>query len=238
VTTVLPGITELAVRAAEAAARALPCDEPLSAGDPGSELEMPHGGAAVLAAFTGAQAGELVLVVEQELAAALRNSESGSLDLAAALQRSVQATADALGPVALAPAQQMDGRLALNRATAHPESVVVPLRGAGGVRAILALGFDAAPDLASASSPISTANRLDLLRTVEMEATAELGRTRMTVDELLSLRNGAVVELDRPAGAAADLYVNGRLIAHGEVVVVDENYGLRITSVVSDDRPR
>jgi flagellar motor switch protein FliN/FliY len=236
VTTVLSGITELASRAAQAAARALPCDEPLTAGEPGSGVELPHG-AAVLAAFTGAQSGELVLVVEQELAGALRNSAAGSLDLAAALQGSVQATADAIGPVALAPVQQMDGRLALNRVTARPESVVVPLRGAAGVRAVLALGFDAA-DSASAGDPITTADRLDLLRSVEMEATAELGRTRMTVDQLLSLRNGAVVELDRPAGAAADLYVNGRLIAHGEVVVVDENYGLRITSVVSDDRSR
>jgi flagellar motor switch protein FliN/FliY len=57
----------------------------------------------------------------------------------------------------------------------------------------------------------------------------------MTINDLLALRSGAVVELDRAAGAAADLYVNGRLIAHGEVVVVDENYGLRILKVVADD---
>jgi flagellar motor switch protein FliN/FliY len=60
----------------------------------------------------------------------------------------------------------------------------------------------------------------------------------MTVNDLLSLRSGAVIELDRAAGAPADLYVNGRLIARGEVVVVDENYGLRITQVVTDDATR
>jgi flagellar motor switch protein FliN/FliY len=238
VTTVFTGITELAVRAAEAAARVLPCDEVLTAGTPGSEPDALHGGAAVLAAFTGASSGELVLIVEQDLAAALQKSGAASLQLAAALQATVQATADAIGPVALAPVQQMDARLAMNRATAHAESTIVPLRGASGVRAVVARGFDAAFDPTPAPEPVATASRLDLLRSVEMEATAELGRTRMTVDELLSLRNGAVVELDRPAGAAADLYVNGRLIAHGEVVVIDENYGLRITSVVNDDRSR
>ena len=69
-----------------------------------------------------------------------------------------------------------------------------------------------------------------------MEVTAELGRTRMTVHELLSLRPGAIIELDRAAGSPADLLVNGRLIARGEVVVVDENFALRITQIVSDGR--
>ena len=75
---------------------------------------------------------------------------------------------------------------------------------------------------------------LDLLRDVEMEVTAELGRTRMTVRELLSLAPGAVVELDRAAGSPADLLVNGTLIARGEVVVVDEDFGIRITEIVAD----
>jgi flagellar motor switch protein FliN/FliY len=65
-----------------------------------------------------------------------------------------------------------------------------------------------------------------------MEVTAELGRTRMSVRELLSLTPGAVIELDRAAGGPADLLVNGRLIARGEVVVIDENFGIRITEIV------
>jgi flagellar motor switch protein FliN/FliY len=71
-----------------------------------------------------------------------------------------------------------------------------------------------------------------MLRDVAMEVTAQIGSTRMTVSELLALSDGAVVELDRAAGAPADLLVNGHLIARGEVVVVDENFGLRITEIV------
>lgn len=74
--------------------------------------------------------------------------------------------------------------------------------------------------------------RLDLLSNIEMEVTAELGRTRMTVRELLSLTPGAVVELDRLAGSPIDLFVNGTLIAHGEVVVIDEEFGVRISEIV------
>jgi flagellar motor switch protein FliN/FliY len=73
----------------------------------------------------------------------------------------------------------------------------------------------------------------DLLHDVEMEVTAELGRTRMSVKDLLSLVPGAVIELDRAAGGPADLLVNGRLIARGEVVVIDENFGIRITEIVA-----
>lgn len=74
--------------------------------------------------------------------------------------------------------------------------------------------------------------RLDLLSNIEMEVTAELGRTRMTVRELLSLAPGMVVELDRMAGSPIDLFVNGTLIAHGEVVVIDEEFGIRISEIV------
>lgn len=73
---------------------------------------------------------------------------------------------------------------------------------------------------------------LDLLGGVEMSVVAELGRTRMTVADLLSLTPGSVVELDRAAGSPIDLLVNGTLIARGEVVVVDEEFGLRISEIV------
>ncbi len=84
--------------------------------------------------------------------------------------------------------------------------------------------------------PATRAQRgsLDLLRHVAMEVTVEIGRTRMTVQELLSLHPGEVVELDRAASAPADLLVNGTLIARGEVVVVDEDFGLRISEIVTD----
>ena len=73
---------------------------------------------------------------------------------------------------------------------------------------------------------------LDLLHDVEMGVTAELGRTRMTVRDLLSLTPGSVVELDRAAGSPVDVLVNGTLIARGEVVVIDEEFGIRISEIV------
>lgn len=78
---------------------------------------------------------------------------------------------------------------------------------------------------------------LDLLHDVELAVTAELGRTRMSVRDLLSLAPGSVVELDRAAGAPIDVLVNGTLIARGEVVVIDEEFGIRITEIISADNP-
>jgi flagellar motor switch protein FliN/FliY len=77
---------------------------------------------------------------------------------------------------------------------------------------------------------------MGLLRGVQMEVTAEIGRTRLTVQELLELAAGSVVELDRPIGSPADLLVNGRLFARGEVVVVDEDFAIRITEILDPDR--
>lgn len=73
---------------------------------------------------------------------------------------------------------------------------------------------------------------LEMLHGVELEVTVELGRTRMPVRDLLALSPGAVLSLDRAAGSPADLLVNGRLIARGEVVVVDEDFGLRVTEII------
>jgi flagellar motor switch protein FliN/FliY len=78
------------------------------------------------------------------------------------------------------------------------------------------------------------ARGIEMLHGVDMEVTVELGRTRMTVRDLLALAPGAVLELDRAAGSPADLLVNGRLIARGEVVVVDEDFGLRVTEILDD----
>lgn len=74
---------------------------------------------------------------------------------------------------------------------------------------------------------------LDLLHDVDMEVTVELGRTTMPIRDLLALQPGMVVEIDRAAGGPIDVLVNGRLIACGEVVVIDEEFGIRITEIVS-----
>jgi flagellar motor switch protein FliN/FliY len=72
----------------------------------------------------------------------------------------------------------------------------------------------------------------ELLHDVEMGVAVELGRTRMLVRDVLSLSPGSVIELDRAAGAPVDVLVNGTMIARGEVVVIDEEFGVRITEII------
>ena len=73
---------------------------------------------------------------------------------------------------------------------------------------------------------------IDLLMEVPLQVTAELGRTRLSVREVLELGAGSVVELERLAGEPIDLLVNSLLIARGEVVVIDESFGIRVTEIV------
>ena len=74
---------------------------------------------------------------------------------------------------------------------------------------------------------------LQRLHDVPVELAVEIGRTRMTIRETLALGPGSIVSLNRLAGEPVDLLVNGRPIARGEVVVVDEEFGLRVTEIVA-----
>ena len=78
--------------------------------------------------------------------------------------------------------------------------------------------------------------RMRLLSDVEMGVSVELGRTRMTVRHLLALAPGTIVELDKAAGAPVDVLVNGTLMARGEVVVIDEEYAVRISEIVTPEK--
>lgn len=78
-----------------------------------------------------------------------------------------------------------------------------------------------------------TSPNMDLLMDVQMTLTVELGRTRMSIKEILGLGEGSIIELDKLAGEPVDLLINGKLIAKGEVVVIDENFGVRVTDIVS-----
>ena len=68
---------------------------------------------------------------------------------------------------------------------------------------------------------------------VPLAVTAELGRCTLRISDLLKLGAGSIVQLDRPAGAPVDVLVNNRLVAHGEVIAVDDRFGVRITDVVA-----
>jgi flagellar motor switch protein FliN/FliY len=76
---------------------------------------------------------------------------------------------------------------------------------------------------------------ISLLLDIEMTMTVELGRTTRLVKDILGLGEGSIIELDKLAGEPVDLLVNGKLIARGEVVVIDENFGVRVTDIVSQD---
>jgi flagellar motor switch protein FliN/FliY len=84
-----------------------------------------------------------------------------------------------------------------------------------------------------ATSNGESSRRLDMLLDVPLEVNVELGRTRLTVQDLLQLGPGSVIELDKVAGEALDILVNGRLVARGEAVVVNDKFGVRITDIVS-----
>ena len=71
-----------------------------------------------------------------------------------------------------------------------------------------------------------------LLMDVQLVLTVELGRTKKYVKDILGLGEGSIIELDKLAGEPVDLLINGKLIAKGEVVVIDENFGVRITEIV------
>jgi flagellar motor switch protein FliN/FliY len=75
--------------------------------------------------------------------------------------------------------------------------------------------------------------KLDLLLDVPLELSVELGRARMSIQDLLNLSPGSVIELDKVAGEPLDFMVNGRLVARGEAVVVNDKFGVRITDIVS-----
>jgi len=113
------------------------------------------------------------------------------------------------------------------------EPVVEPIREPVAVGAPAAGFRSSVPGGAVGEGHGPVATRLDQLTNVQMEVTVEIGRTRMSVGELLGLAPGQVVELDRAAGAPVDLFVNGTLLARGEVVVIDEDFGFRVTEIVT-----
>jgi flagellar motor switch protein FliN/FliY len=74
---------------------------------------------------------------------------------------------------------------------------------------------------------------LDVVLDIPVTLSIEVGRSRLSIRNLLQLNQGSVVELDRATGEPLDVFVNGTLIAHGEVVVVNEKFGIRLTDVIS-----
>lgn len=108
-----------------------------------------------------------------------------------------------------------------------------PVQIGGGVATAGIPGTQTIPQQATAAQ--MPASAMALLHGVEMEVTVELARTTMSVKDLLALAPGRVVEMDRPASALVDVLVNGTLVARGEVVVLDDEFGVRVTEIVNRD---
>jgi flagellar motor switch protein FliN/FliY len=87
--------------------------------------------------------------------------------------------------------------------------------------------------LAAMPAPAANDAKLEVILDVPVTLTLEVGRTRLPIRSLLQLAQGSVVELERAAGEPLDVFVNGTLIAHGEVVVVNDKFGIRLTDVIS-----
>ena len=82
------------------------------------------------------------------------------------------------------------------------------------------------------NNPLLKAENIDLLLDVPLEVTAELGRTSKSIKEVLDFAPGTIIELNRLAGEPVDVLVNGKYVAKGEVVVIEETFGIKVTEVI------
>jgi flagellar motor switch protein FliN/FliY len=259
-----PTGADLALAAAGAAAAVLPSVDPLVAAgaQAGNEHVIDSFSGAAIAELDGARTGRIAVLVGEELTGALASSPIDGLDLAAAAQPALDAVAAMLGASAkaartvdlslvvsdigepftvvpligagIAASVLIQDHLLEGPAADAPGSAppVEPVETPAPVQSV-STGSTSEPAAPGVVTPLPSRG-IEMLHGVDMEVTVELGRTRMTVRDLLALTPGAVLELDRAAGSPADLLVNGRLIARGEVVVVDEDFGLRVTEIVDD----
>jgi len=90
-------------------------------------------------------------------------------------------------------------------------------------------------DAATAMKKPSGAHTLDFILDVTLQVTVEVGRARMTIQDLLQLGQGSVVELEKLAGEPLDIYINGKQVARGEAVIVNEKFGVRLTDIISPE---
>jgi len=93
------------------------------------------------------------------------------------------------------------------------------------------------PSLQATPEPAPATGDLERLQSVSVEVAVEIGRTHMTLGDALALAPGSIVTLDRSTDEPVDLLVNGRPIARGEVIAVDEEFGLRVTEILRPARP-
>ncbi|MFN8034881.1 MAG: flagellar motor switch protein FliN [Acidimicrobiia bacterium] len=254
-TTILSTDNRPAVAAATVLERALDGEITLSVGSGRPDVHdldalLPTADAEVIACVIAEPTGIVALAVSPRLVSAVVAATGGSL-----LDAVAPALADAIGALEETTGSSLGAESAMELS----HEMFAPLDGSEVVVFDLLEGTDRLASLVIRLDPPATPgsvnagaaphefqpleagigigignNPFDLLSDVEMGVTAELGRKRMTVRDLLSLTAGSVIELDRAAGSPVDVLVNGTIIARGEVVVIDEEFGIRISEIVGN----
>jgi flagellar motor switch protein FliN/FliY len=220
------------VAAVEALADALPgAERPTVVNHPNPEQLSGPFSVALAAEFVGVRSADIALVLNDRTVLA----EAAGVDEALAeptelVRPAIEAASSTLGVGVLGDITEADAS-ALVAATG---TAVFELTTAAGSIGWFAIRLHATAIAATPAPVAPTTGNLSRISNVEMALTVEIGRTRMAVRDLLALEPGAVVELDRSAGTPADILLNGKLIAHGDVVVVDQDYAVRITKILDN----
>ncbi|HEY0249491.1 MAG TPA: flagellar motor switch protein FliN [Gryllotalpicola sp.] len=177
-------------------------------------------GHAVVGTFVGAASYRVAIAVRPELLPTAGDGDSVAVDY---VRTALSDAMSCFGAGVLAGLRVDDARALF----ADEDAAVVRLDDSDSVAGAFAVLQTSRPNRGG-----DVLERLGRISGVEMDLTVQIGRTRLAVRDVLGLEAGSIVELDRSAGAPADILLNGRLIAHGEVVVVDQDYAVRITSIV------
>jgi len=218
----------LALRAAEALAESLPTIKALTpsprerSGSAGIDVS-----AAVVATFVGASSYDVAMAIVDGSMLAPAAGEA-TVSLTDLVHGALVGASEVLGDGVLGDQRVEDAASLFD----DPDTAVVELLDGTQLAGLFGLRARRASSVSGSASAEDVSARLGRINNVEMALTVEIGRTRMPVRDVLSLEPGAVVELDRSAGAPADILLNGRLIAYGEVVVVDQDYAVRVTQIL------
>jgi len=187
---------------------------------------------AVSATFVGSASADVALVLLDDSAMMeAAGAESPLVSASDVLRPALEAATGVLGAGVLGEARVEDATALFN----DKDTVVFELISGGTAAGWFAIRVREQGNVrgssSNASNSASTA-KLGRINNVEMGLTVAIGHTRVSVRSVLDLEPGRVIELDRSAGAPADVLLNGRLIAHGEVVVVDSDYAVKITKIL------
>ncbi|MEO7122007.1 MAG: flagellar motor switch protein FliN [Lacisediminihabitans sp.] len=187
-------------------------------------------GSAIVASFVGSTAADMAVVLADTSTLAEAAGDDTLVSPADVLRPALEAAAQPLGTGVLGDARVDDAAALFS----DEETIVYALKAGKTAAGWFAIRMrEGGAIQGSATDPKrNVAGKLGRISNVEMALTVEIGRTKMAVRDVLNLEPGAVIELDRSAGTPADVLLNGRLIAHGEIVVIDQDYAVRITQIL------